>query len=214
MPLPTCGKDEQAEKYKINQGGNHTSNYWEDYLIPQSQKCNYTFFEGLYNQTFKRNRAIILDQFFVTFFKHWCNVCRFPFNRWSAVLSWVVKYICQRSWYSPQGKRDGMPSGPWALQTFRPISNFLTSDLKQDKYQIIWSVCGRSSSRNWSGTPGLSINTDVKNLLNSCALLKTFVPFWFSKDTSGGIDHLISNTALHITFLSCYIPFTGKHQPN
>ena len=30
-------------------------------------------------------------------------------------------------------------------------------------------------------------------------------------------DHiftLISNTALHTTFLSYYIPFTGKHEPN
>ena len=26
--------------------------------------------------------------------------------------------------------------------------------------------------------------------------------------------HLISNTALHITHLSYYIPFTGKHEPN
>ena len=26
--------------------------------------------------------------------------------------------------------------------------------------------------------------------------------------------HLISNTALHITFLSCDVPFTGKHEPN
>ena len=26
--------------------------------------------------------------------------------------------------------------------------------------------------------------------------------------------HLFSNTALHTTFLSYYIPFTGKHEPN
>ena len=30
----------------------------------------------------------------------------------------------------------------------------------------------------------------------------------------GSYLHLISNTALHITFLSYYIPFTGKHEPN
>lgn len=57
-----------------------------------------------------------------------------------------------------------MPSGPWALETFRPVSNFLTSDSQQDKDEIIWSVYGWSSSRNWSGTPGLHVNTDVKNL--------------------------------------------------
>ena len=30
----------------------------------------------------------------------------------------------------------------------------------------------------------------------------------------GSYLHLISNTALHITFLSYHIPFTGKHEPN
>ena len=30
----------------------------------------------------------------------------------------------------------------------------------------------------------------------------------------GSYLHLISNTALHITFLSYDIPFTGKHEPN
>ena len=30
----------------------------------------------------------------------------------------------------------------------------------------------------------------------------------------GSYLHLISNTALHITHLSYYIPFTGKHEPN
>ena len=30
----------------------------------------------------------------------------------------------------------------------------------------------------------------------------------------GSYLQLISNTALHITLLSYYIPFTGKHEPN
>ena len=30
----------------------------------------------------------------------------------------------------------------------------------------------------------------------------------------GSCLQLISNTALHITLLSHYIPFTGKHEPN
>ena len=31
---------------------------------------------------------------------------------------------------------------------------------------------------------------------------------------AGSYLHLISNTALHITFLSYDNPFTGKHEPN
>ena len=34
------------------------------------------------------------------------------------------------------------------------------------------------------------------------------------KQVRGSYLHLISNTALHITFLSYDIPFRGKHEPN
>ena len=36
----------------------------------------------------------------------------------------------------------------------------------------------------------------------------------FEPMTSAMPVQLISNTALHITLLSYYIPFTGKHEPN
>ena len=48
-----------------------------------------------------------------------------------------------------------------------------------------------------------------------------FVGLMFSRERNviwkkvrGSYLHLISNTALHITFLSYDIPFTGKHEPN
>ena len=38
--------------------------------------------------------------------------------------------------------------------------------------------------------------------------------FFLVQQVRGSYLQLISNTALHITLLSYYIPFTGKHEPN
>ena len=46
----------------------------------------YQSFQGLYKQTYDRDRTIILDEIFLALFENWNDVSRFPFHRQGARL--------------------------------------------------------------------------------------------------------------------------------